>query len=112
MLRGNATVVLRPELLADGSLILDSSGRRFGDAGFYRMQARGRDRVRVWHLKSLNERFHVYVDGHGVLRCDHSVKFLGLPVLHFHYKMLATPHSPQSRLSSSSGRAFESKPIR
>lgn len=87
MPRGNATVVLRPELGAGGSLILDSSGHRFGDAGFYRTQARGADRVRVWHIRSLKEHFHVYVDDQGVLRCDHSVKFLGMPVLRLHYKI-------------------------
>ena len=87
MPRGNATVVLRPQLRADGSLILDSSGRRFGDAGFYRLQARGADRVRVWHIKSLKEHFHVYVDDRGVLRCDHGVRFLGMPVLRLHYKI-------------------------
>jgi hypothetical protein len=88
MPRGNATVVLRPEVGAGGSLVLDSSGRRFGDAGFYRVQARGADRVRVWHIRSLKEHFHVYVDDGGVLRCDHAVRFLGLPVLRLHYKIV------------------------
>ncbi|MDB4964899.1 MAG: hypothetical protein JWN44_588 [Myxococcales bacterium] len=98
MPRGNATVILRPELGAGGSLILDSSGARFGDSGFYRMQARARDRVHVWHIKSLKERFHVYVDDHGVLRCDHSVKFLGLPVLRLHYKIFR--HANEAALSA------------
>lgn len=87
MPRGNATVVLRPSADGDGALRLDSSGRRFGDAGFYRVQARGGDRVCVWHIRSLKEQFRVYVDAHGVLRCDHSVRFLGLPVLTLHYKI-------------------------
>ena len=87
MPRGNATVVLRPALRADGSLILDSSGRRFGDPGFYRVQVRDAARVRVWQVTSLKERFHVYVDELGVLRCDHRVRFLGLPVLELHYKI-------------------------
>jgi hypothetical protein len=90
MPRGNATVVLRPELRPDGSLILDSSGKRFGDAGFYRVHAHGKDRVRVWHVRSLKEHFHVFVDDRGVLRCDHSVKFLGMPVLKLHYKIFRT----------------------
>jgi hypothetical protein len=86
MPNGNATVVLRPE--ADGrALILDSSGRRFGDAGFYRVQGRGEDRLQVWHVRSLKEHFRVFVDDVGVLRCDHKVSFLGLPVLSLHYKM-------------------------
>ncbi len=87
MPRGNATVVLRPALQPDGSLILDSSGRRFGDAGFYRVQVRDAERVRVWHIKSLREHFHVYVDPLGVLRCDHAVSFLGMRVLKLHYKI-------------------------
>jgi hypothetical protein len=87
MPNGNATVLLRPICGEDGSLTLDSSGRRFGDPGFYRVQARGPDRIRVWHIRSLKEHFHVYVDGKGALRCDHTVKFLGLPVLRLHYKM-------------------------
>ncbi len=87
MPNGNATVILRPALGPDGSLSLDSSGGRFGDAGFYRLQARGADRVRVWRVATLKEQFHVYVDEHGVLRCDHTVRFLGLPVLRLHYKI-------------------------
>ncbi len=88
MPRGNATVVLRPEVRDDGAFVLDSSGRRFGDVGFYRVDARDAERARVWHVRSLKERFVVYVDPHGVLRCDHSVTFWGLPVLHLHYKIL------------------------
>ena len=87
MPRGNATVILRPSVDAGGALVLDSSGKRFGNPGFYRMQARGVDRVRVWHIKSLKEHFRVYVDDKGVLRCDHAVRFLGMPVLALHYKI-------------------------
>jgi hypothetical protein len=88
MPNGNATVILAPEIDPDGSLVLDSSGKRFGDPGFYRVQRRDNDRVRVWQIKTLKERFRVYVDDHGVLRCDHSVRFLGLPVLRLHYKIV------------------------
>jgi hypothetical protein len=98
MPRGNATVLLRPTLQADGSLVLDSCGTRFGEPGFYRVQARAGDRVRVWHVRTLKEQFHLYVDGRGVLRCDHSVKFLGLPVLRLHYKMFRD--APAAALSA------------
>jgi hypothetical protein len=87
MPHGNATVLLRPAVGGDGSLTLESSGRRFGDAGFYRLDARGTERVRAWYIRSLKESFHVFVDGNGTLRCDHSVRFLGLPVLRLHYKI-------------------------
>ncbi|HYJ77996.1 MAG TPA: hypothetical protein VEW03_00140 [Longimicrobiaceae bacterium] len=91
MPRGNATVLLRPGLGEDGSLILESSGRRFGDAGFYRVHLRDAERIRVWYIRSLKERFHVYVDERGVLRCDHTVRFLGLPVVRLHYKIVRQP---------------------
>tara|TARA_R110002074_G_scaffold59183_2_gene144273 strand:- start:66025 stop:66888 length:864 start_codon:yes stop_codon:yes gene_type:complete len=33
--KGNATVIMSPSVGDDGELILDSSGKKFGDAGFY-----------------------------------------------------------------------------
>jgi hypothetical protein len=87
---GNSTVYLRPEVQADGSLKLISAGRSFGDPGFYRVLDEGNDTLKVRHLRSLREIFHVYVDDGGVLRTDHSVRFMGLSVLRLHYKMTAT----------------------
>jgi hypothetical protein len=84
---GNATVVLRPSVDAEGALVLDSSATHFGGAGFYRVQAIDAERLRVWRIRTLRERFRVYVDAAGVLRCDHGVSFLGLRVLKLHYKM-------------------------
>jgi len=92
MPNGNATVVLRPEVLTDGTLILDSSGRRFGDAGFYRIQAVGDDSLRIWHIKALKERFRMFMDDQKTLRCDHEVRFLGMRVLSLHYKLFQLPN--------------------
>lgn len=83
--RGNATVLLRPEAGADGSLRLISSGRRFGDPGFYRITATGVGRMRVWYVRALTEVFHVYTDADGSVRTDHTVRWWGLPVLRLHY---------------------------
>jgi hypothetical protein len=91
---GNATVLLRPCAHPDRSFTLESRGRRFGDAGFYRVAARGEERLRVWHVRSLTERFRVYVDEGGVLRCDHSLRFWGLPVLRLHYKIVRKEPRP------------------
>ncbi len=87
MPNGNATVILRPSLDPDGALILDSGGGKFGGAGFYRIQGRSRDRLRIWRIATLREKFRIYVDAAGVLRCDHTVRFLGLPVVALHYKL-------------------------
>ena len=45
------------------------------------------DALTVWKIRSLKERFRVYVDAEGVLRCDHAIRFVGFPVLHLHYRI-------------------------
>jgi hypothetical protein len=87
---GNATVILRPSVEPDGGLRLSSRGRRFGDAGFYRVSQLDAERLRVWRVSTLQEEFRVYVDDAKVLRCDHAVSFLGLPILHLHYRIEQT----------------------
>lgn len=84
---GNATVLLRPELGDDGSFLLDSSGRGFGDVGFYRIQRTRDGRWRIWRVQTLHERFRLYVDFEGVVRCDHTIRFLGLPVVQLHFRI-------------------------
>lgn len=87
MPRGNATVMLRPEVDSKGDLFLVSEGKQLGDPGFYRIQ-RFRSGWKVWRIRSLKERFHLYKDPEGILRCDHNVRFWGLPVLTLHYQIL------------------------
>lgn len=85
--RGNATVLLRPEIDAEGQFRLLSAGKGWGDAGFYRVLELDADRLKVRYLRTLHERFKVYVDEHAVLRCDHEVRFLGMTMLHLHYRI-------------------------
>jgi len=87
MPNGNATVILRPFRGEDGSFELRSWGRGFGDAGFYRVQGAGDGKLRVWLVRSLREHFRLYVDDNGILRCDHRIRFLGMPVLDLHYRI-------------------------
>jgi len=86
MPQGNATVVLRPVNHESGGFGLASSGRAFGDAGFYRVQEMGA-RLWVWHIRSLHETFRLFVDDEGEVRCEHDVRFLGLRVLTLHYRI-------------------------
>ena len=90
MPNGNATVILQPSLDEQGHLRLSSKGAAFGDAGFYRVRKISDDRLLVWRVRSLHEEFRVYVDDANVLRCDHRVRFLGMPVLHLHYRIERT----------------------
>src|SRR5262249_28126274 len=84
---GSATVFLRPQAEPDGSFRLSSSGSRFGEPGFYRMVEAGEGVWKVRYLRTLRESFHVDVDGRGMLRTDHVVRFLGLTALRLHYKL-------------------------
>lgn len=90
MPHGNATVLLRPEHDEDSGLKLVSAGKQFGDSGFYRIQQAGQD-LRVWRVATLNESFQLYVDQEGNVRCEHTVRYLGLRVLTLHYRMRPAP---------------------
>ncbi len=83
---GNATVVLRPEAVSDGSLLLHSSGHRFGDPGFYFVV---RDGQVAWvrYLATMRESLHVYVEG-SELHTDHVFRIFGLKYLQLHYRMI------------------------
>jgi len=89
MPHGNATVILRPRLSSAGEFELSSDGQAFGDVGFYRLDEKPDGSLRVWRIRSLKEHFRVYVDAADTLRCDHQVRFLGMQVLHLHYRIEA-----------------------
>lgn len=95
VVRGNATVLLLPEAQADGSLKLISSGRRFGDPGFYRITEAGPGRLRVWYVRGFTEVFHVYPDSDGSIRTDHLLRWWGLLVLRLHYHITPAQEAPR-----------------
>jgi len=96
---GNATIFLRPTVDERGHLTLSSKGADFGDAGFYRIHRLENGDLRVWRVRTLDEEFRVYLDDDAVLRCDHTVRYLGMPVLHLHYRIERSRHgaAPTSR---------------
>jgi hypothetical protein len=87
---GNAVVIMRPELRPDGSVVLVSSGKRFGDPGFYFTVEAGADRVWVRYVRSLRETIHVYSAERGTVRADHELTLWGQPVLRLHYRLRDT----------------------
>lgn len=84
---GSATVILWPEAREDGSLVLHSNGKGFGDAGFYRVLQTGEGERRVRCIRAMKESIHVYVDTEGTLRTDHTFRFFRHRMLHLHYKI-------------------------
>lgn len=86
--RGNTTVVLKAIAYPDGSLELSSSGRRFGDPGYYRALEIDPDTRKIRLIRALKESIHVYVDDQGILRTDHVFRFWSLKMLRLHYKII------------------------
>ncbi len=84
---GNATVILKWEILADGSLKLSSDGKTFGENGFYFTLKDKQKNYWARFVDSLDEWITVYEDADKVLRADHDLSFLGIPFLKLHYKM-------------------------
>jgi hypothetical protein len=84
---GNAMVLMRPELAANGAVTVVSSGRRFGDPGFYFTVRAGPHQVWARYVRSLRESIHVYSAESGTVRADHNLTLWGLPVLRLHYRL-------------------------
>jgi hypothetical protein len=88
---GNAMVLMRPELRTDGSFAVVSSGRQFGDPGFYFTVSAGPDRVWARYVRSLQETIHVYGAEDDTVRADHVLTLFGAPVLRLHYRLTPKP---------------------
>lgn len=84
---GNATVIMRVEVLEKGELLLSSDGQKFGDNGFYFTLTDHKGKNWARFVRSMHEWIKVYMDEEKVLRADHHLKFWGFPFLELHYKM-------------------------
>src|SRR5215213_1002455 len=65
---GSANVIMQPESASDGSFTLRSSGRGFGDPGFYFFVEAGQGQGWSRYLKALKEDIRVYLDPRDHLR--------------------------------------------
>jgi hypothetical protein len=83
---GNATVLMSPSAGADGSLLLTSSGRRFGSPGFYFTVHYNDGTMSVRYLRTMRETIHVYPFGPDV-RADHTLTLWRLTFLRLHYRL-------------------------
>jgi hypothetical protein len=82
--RGNVQVFLKPRVLADGSLELNSTSGSFGSDGAYVVVDEGGTyAARV----PIHEKFTVFVDDEGVLRTDHQLRLWSASVARLHYKL-------------------------
>jgi hypothetical protein len=82
---GSATTIFRPENRPDGAFALVADGRRFGQAGYYRIhRTDGRLRVRQVPLREI---LHVSPDAEGTLLAHHEFAFCGVRFLTLHYEI-------------------------
>jgi hypothetical protein len=84
---GNAIVIMRPEVHADGSLSVISSGNGFGEPGFYFTTRTPDGAAYARYVKSLRESIRVYAASHGEVRADHVLTLWGITFLRLHYRL-------------------------
>jgi hypothetical protein len=86
---GNAIVIMHAESLPDGSFSITSSGRGFGEPGFYFTVCRDNG-FWVRYVRAMRESIRVYPSGTADVRADHILRLWGIVFLRLHYKLTRT----------------------
>lgn len=84
--KGNATVILKPSVGEKNELILDSSGNKFGDAGFYFLLNDSKGNCWSKYIKSFTEKL-IVSDENEKLKAKQTLKLWRLKVARFEYEM-------------------------
>lgn len=87
---GNANVLMKPSVDADGALTVLSKGRTYGEPGFYFTVHRSEDRMWVRYVRTMRESIRVYPTTDGEVRADHIMWLFGLVFLRLHYRLRPT----------------------
>lgn len=84
---GNATVLMSPSVGESGELILDSSGRSFGDAGFYFLLVDSKGTLWSQYVRSFRDRLIVREENDKIV-AEQTLTLFHLPVLVFRYRIV------------------------
>ena len=84
--KGNATVILEPAVGQNGELSLQSSGKCFGDAGFYFLLKDAKGKYWANYVKSFRDVLVVRSTDKGLL-AEQTLTLWGMRVLEFRYRM-------------------------
>lgn len=87
---GSATVILQPSVGNDGSLILQSSGKKIGDSGFYFLLKDSKGNLWTKYIKSFKDSLTV-ISVNGKMKANQVLTFYGVKVLTFQYEINKTP---------------------
>ncbi len=82
--KGNATVILKPAVGINDELILDSSGKKFGDAGFYFLLNDAKGNYWSQYIKSFTDKL-IVSEEQGNLIAIQTLKLWNLTVANFKY---------------------------
>jgi hypothetical protein len=85
--KGNATVILKPSVGANNELILDSSGKKFGDAGFYFLLNDSKGSYWGQFIRSFKDKL-VVSEEKEILKAIQTLKLWNLKVAIFEYSIL------------------------
>lgn len=83
---GNATVLMNPSVGKNGELILDSSGNRFGDAGFYFLLKDSKGEYWSQFISSFRDRLIIGSEN-DIISAEQTLTLWHLKVLTFKYKI-------------------------
>jgi hypothetical protein len=87
--QGNATVLLTPSVGADGELVLDSSGKNFGDAGFYFLLEDSRGDLWSQYIRSFRDQLTIRAENDR-LSAEQTMTLWNRTVLTFKYDIRRT----------------------
>lgn len=84
---GNATVILIPSVGKNGELILDSSGQRIGDSGFYFLLRDSKGQLWSKFIKSFTDKLVVSSE-HDRITAIQTLTLWNLKILEFEYEII------------------------
>ena len=83
---GNATVLMTPSVGTNGELILESSGKKFGDAGFYFLLKDSKGNYWSQYIRSFRDRL-ILRSGNGALSAEQTLTLWHKEVVRFNYNI-------------------------
>lgn len=84
---GNATVILNPSVGLNGELILNSSGKKIGDSGFYFLLHDSEGNLWTKYIKSFKDKLVVSSENEKI-KAIQTLTLWGLTVVTFEYKII------------------------
>ena len=88
--KGNATVIMKPSVGKNNELILDSSGKRFGDAGFYFLLNDSKNNYWAKFVSSFTDELIIRENGENLIATQ-TLKLWNLKVAEFNFKINLYP---------------------